>query len=205
MLQRYQNILKKSAVNTDGLSLDTSIDSQDGSTHKFDDDSTQDTDFYSTFISNYREINKITIAREKERELNEKIRREMRTPKKIYRKRRNTMRDYMVFDPVFNKYFYNRFKSSSDDNDFEYYYYSDEEKSLPSKQNSKIKTVSKDINDDSIGDVVYSDEYDLFDEDGDMENVEKKDIKSLKKAFILHPKVSSPAVKSIKKKKRQSP
>ena len=54
MLQRYQNILKKSAVNTDGLSLDTSIDSQDGSTHKFDDDSTQDTDFYSTFISNYR-------------------------------------------------------------------------------------------------------------------------------------------------------
>ena len=145
MLQRYQNILKKSAVTTDGLSLDTSIDSQDGSTHKFDDDSTQDTDFYSTFISNYREINKITIAREKERELNEKIRREMRTPKKIYRKRRNTMRDYMVFDPVFNKYFYNRFKSSSDDNDFEYYYYSDEEKSSPSKQNSKIKTVSKDI------------------------------------------------------------
>ncbi|OHT09612.1 hypothetical protein TRFO_21406 [Tritrichomonas foetus] len=211
MLDRYKVIVSESA------SLNSSLNKTSDKISDDENDSISHSDFYSTFMANYREINKITLSKVKESDKSSMINRSnlqsslidksytetskigkpstrkakvevphVQFPKK---KKRRIIRDFLSFDPVFDKYFYNNDKISSEEYDYDYEY--DDEKSAIIESTQNI-----DRNGEKSDNII-----DYSEEEDDYSNINnKRKIKSYKKAEILHPKVSSPVtLKSLKK------
>lgn len=124
------------------------------------------------------------------------------------RKRRRKMKDFLTFDPVFNKYFYSRDKIDSSDTE-EYYEYYDEYNEKEVNENK----VENELDDDIIDSNSMVREETDYDYDDDLMWVETGKIDSKnrknhhKKANIWQPSLASPTIRNLnnqsKTKKKQ--